>query len=71
MCVIKQAIDRNQFLALPRDDSSNVFLQIFAPRGSDYTGATRDREDNVQINLRAGVGHFGQPHMALLAELIT
>jgi hypothetical protein len=36
----------------------------------NYARATRDGEDNVQINLRVGVGHFSEFHMALLAELV-
>ena len=45
-------------------------MQIFAMLRGNYARATRDGEDNVQINLRAGVGHFSEFHMALLAELI-
>ena len=37
----------------------------------DYAGATGDREDNMQIDLRVCIGHFPEVNMTLLAELIT
>jgi hypothetical protein len=71
MCVIGHAVDRNQFLAFPRDNSGDVFLQFFSARGCNDARPTGDGEDNVQIYLRVGIGHLAQPHMALLTELIT
>src|SRR5205809_7303268 len=57
MRVVGHAIDCNQFLALPRDDSRNVFLQLLAVRRSDDAGAAGNSEDNVEIYLRVGVSH--------------
>jgi hypothetical protein len=37
----------------------------------DYAGATGDREDNMQIDLRVCIGHFAEINMTLLAELIA
>jgi hypothetical protein len=37
----------------------------------NHARATRDGEDNVQINLRVGVGHFAEVNMTLLTELMT
>lgn len=57
MCVIGHAIDCNQLLAFSRNDSGDVFLQLFAMLGGNHTCATGDSEDNVQINLCVGIGH--------------
>ena len=70
MGVIAHRIDRNQFLTFSCDNSGNVLLQIFAMLRGNHARATRDGEDNVQINLRVGVGHLAKPYMTLLAELI-
>ena len=71
MGVIGHTIDRDQFLAFSRDNSGDVFLELLAMCVVDYAGATGDREDGVQIDLRVRVGHLAQPCMPLLAELIT
>ena len=71
MGVIGHTIDRDQFLAFSRDNSGDVFLQLLAMYVVDYAGATGDREDNMQIDLRVCIGHFPQPCMPLLSELIT
>ena len=71
MGVIGHTIDRNQFLPFSCDNSGDVLLQIFAMLRGNYACATRDGEDNVQINLRVGVGHLAKPYMTLLAELVT
>ena len=71
MGVIGHAVDRNQFLAFSRDNSGDVFLQLLAMCVVDYAGATGDREDDVQVDLRVRVGHFPEVNMTLLAELIT
>lgn len=57
MRVIRSAVDRNQFLALSRNDPRNVFLELFAARGIDYACPTGDSEDNVEIDLRVGIRH--------------
>lgn len=69
MGVIGHGIDRNQFLAFSCDNSGDVLLQLIATGLGNHPSAARDREDNVEINLRLGVGHFSELHMALLAEL--
>ena len=71
MGVIGHRIDRNQFLPFSCDNSGDVLLQIFAMLRANHARATRDGEDNVQINLRVGVGHLAKPYMTLLAELVT
>ena len=58
MRVVGHAIDCNQFLALPRYDSRDVFLQLLSTRNGNCTRATGHRENNMQINLRVGVGHL-------------
>jgi len=71
MRVIGHTLDGNQFLAFSRDNSRDVFLQLLAMRVGNHASAIRDREDNMQIDLRVRIRHFLQPGMALLAELIT
>jgi hypothetical protein len=57
MSVIGHAVDRDQFLAVSRDYSGDVFLQLFTPASGKHTRATGDRENNVQIDLGVGIGH--------------
>lgn len=56
--MIGHAINGDQFLVFSSDDSGDVLLQIFAMFRGNHARATRDGEDNVQINLRVGVSHF-------------
>ena len=57
MCMIRHAIDRNQFLPFSCNDSGYVFLQLFAALGGNHTRTTGNREDRVQMNLCIGVRH--------------
>ena len=70
MGVIGHAIDRNQFLAFSRDNSRDVFLHLLAMYVGNHASATRDREDNMQIDLRVRIGHVAEVNMPLLTELI-
>jgi hypothetical protein len=45
-------------------------LQLLATGLGNHTSAARDREDNMQIDLRVGVGYVRELCMTLLAELI-
>ena len=71
MGVIGHRIDRNQFLPFSCDNSSDVLLQLLASGRRNYARASGHREDNMQIDLRVGVGHLAKPYMPLLPELIT
>ena len=71
MGVIGHRIDRNQFLPFSCDNSSDVLLQLLASGRRNYARASGHREDNVQVDLRVGVGHFADVNMSLLTELIT
>ena len=71
MGVIGHTIDRNQFLPFSCDNSSDVLLQLLATGTRNYARASGHREDNVQVDLRVGVGHFAEVNMTLLMELIT
>ena len=70
MGVIGHRIDRNQFLPSSCDNSGDVLLQLLATGLGNHTSAARDREDNMQIDLRVGVGYVRELCMTLLAELI-
>ena len=69
--MIGHRIDRNQFLPFSCDNSGDVLLQLLASRRRNYACASGHREDNVQVDLRVGVGHFADVNMSLLTELIT
>ena len=69
--MIGHAVDRNQFLAFSGDNSRDVFLQFLAVGVGNHASTTRDREDNMQIDLRVRIGHFAEVNMTLLTELIT
>jgi hypothetical protein len=69
--VIGHRIDRNQFLPFSCDNSGDVLLQLLARGLGNHTSASGHREDNVQVDLRVGVGHFAEINMTLLMELIT
>jgi len=68
--VVGHTIDCNQFLAFSRDNSRDVFLQLLAMCIGNHASATRNREDNMQIDLRERIGHFAEVNMTLLTELI-
>jgi hypothetical protein len=47
------------------------FLQFLAVGVGNHASTTRDREDNMQIDLRVRIGHLEKVNMTLLTELIT
>ena len=53
--VIGHAVNRDQFLAEPGRDASDVFLQLLAAAIGDYSRALCDRENDVEIDLGIGV----------------
>lgn len=59
MRVIRHAIDRDQFLVSPSDNSTDVFLYLLFALGADYACARRNCEDDMDIDLRVGVRHSG------------
>ena len=53
-------MDRQQLLALSGDDARDVFVEFFFPFRADEILATLDGKDNLDVDLRIGVGHkFG------------
>jgi hypothetical protein len=58
MRVIGHTVGRYQFLALSRNDSGDVLLQLLTVGRGNHARTTRNCEDNVQIYLCVGVRHF-------------
>jgi hypothetical protein len=51
MCVIRHAINRDQFLLTSRHDPGDVFLQFFFVIGPNNAGTPRNCENGVDIDL--------------------
>jgi hypothetical protein len=68
--VVWHTINRDQFLLPLRYDSGDVFLQFLFPIRSNHARPTRNREDDMKINLCVGVRHREQIHMPPLTGLI-
>lgn len=68
--MIRHAINRDQFLFSLPDNSADVFLQFLFALESNHTGACGHRENDVNVDLRVGVGHSEGGYVPLLTELI-
>ena len=58
MHVVRHIVDRDEFLPLMGDDAGDVFLQFIVPVHRDEALASLHRKDDLDIDLRVGVGHF-------------
>ena len=65
--MVRQIVNGDQFLILPRKDAGDVFLQFVVVFRLDEALPAFDGEHDMDINLRVGVGHA--PKMPLLTEL--
>jgi len=64
--VVRHAVDGEKLLTLAGNDAADVFLQLLLPVREDEVLPALNGEDNVNVDLRVGVGHGFMP---LLPEL--
>jgi hypothetical protein len=60
MRVIRHTVNGDEFLTLPRDDASDVLLQLLTVCSGNHACPSRNSENNMQIYLRVGIRHFTQ-----------
>lgn len=55
--MVGHIVNGNQFLPTLGDDASDVFLQFVIMLGPDEVLAAFNSKDDMDINLRIGIGH--------------
>ncbi len=57
MGVVRHTVDGDEFLPLPSNYPSHVFLELLFPFWPDEVLSALDCEHNLDINLGVGIGH--------------